>query len=607
MADRRFPISTVALLAMVGVSKAHGQSFEELPLTSAGSSAGIKIGGPLYAPLHGSRSVVLSRSVLAPLVAGLDRGVPPLFLDAATPPIVGGVPVSDHLWTYEAGDFAPGPDLGSLSTLVAPAANGDFAVGSMPGSVGSMGSCCPGVRVDKLGSMTLIPAPMGSAPVWVLDVNAIGDIAVGTAGNPGATAPMYWLEAVGSLPLGVLPGHATRITPDGSAIGGMIDEGSGMQWTRWRFDGATYVEDRPASVIVGTVSGISANGDHLVGRLADGSAAAWIEGQGLVVIGDGEALAVSDDGLVVVGTDRTRTQAWIWTNPGGRRPLSDYLADLGLPPSSLPLMAAAGMSPEGSAITGWMGETDLVETSDAPPDPIGLMPNTSALSISGTLDGGADAHDVYGIFITDPDQFYATTSPVVDARASAGFDTRLWLFRPDGQLVMGNDDGPGGAPFLSTISDPADFTALTGGILAPTAPGALTPGEYLLVISGYPEDPLDGAGVRVADLDSDFDALHGPNPASSEFFGFWELSGYTGANYTIALRGVTPTLPQRGWLFNLFGCQGDIDGSGAIDFGDILAILSAWGGDGGPADLDRSRVVDFGDILFILGRWGPCI
>ena len=53
-------------------------------------------------------------------------------------------------------------------------------------------------------------------------------------------------------------------------------------------------------------------------------------------------------------------------------------------------------------------------------------------------------------------------------------------------------------------------------------------------------------------------------------------------------------------------CPADLDGSGAVDFGDILAILTAWGNKGGPEDLDQSGAVDFGDLLVVLGSWGPC-
>lgn len=53
-------------------------------------------------------------------------------------------------------------------------------------------------------------------------------------------------------------------------------------------------------------------------------------------------------------------------------------------------------------------------------------------------------------------------------------------------------------------------------------------------------------------------------------------------------------------------CAEDLDASGAVDFGDILAILSAWGNAGGPEDLDGSGTVDFGDILRVLAAWGAC-
>ncbi len=53
-------------------------------------------------------------------------------------------------------------------------------------------------------------------------------------------------------------------------------------------------------------------------------------------------------------------------------------------------------------------------------------------------------------------------------------------------------------------------------------------------------------------------------------------------------------------------CPADLTGDGAVGFDDVLAILSAWGGTGGPEDLDGSGAVDFGDLLVVLGAWGPC-
>ncbi len=53
-------------------------------------------------------------------------------------------------------------------------------------------------------------------------------------------------------------------------------------------------------------------------------------------------------------------------------------------------------------------------------------------------------------------------------------------------------------------------------------------------------------------------------------------------------------------------CPADLDGSGDVAFPDLLAVLAAWGNEGGPEDLDGSGVVDFGDLLVLLAAWGPC-
>jgi hypothetical protein len=54
-------------------------------------------------------------------------------------------------------------------------------------------------------------------------------------------------------------------------------------------------------------------------------------------------------------------------------------------------------------------------------------------------------------------------------------------------------------------------------------------------------------------------------------------------------------------------CPGDFDGDGAIGFGDLLAVLSAWGPCAGcPEDVTHDGEVGFGDLLVILSSWGPC-
>ncbi|MHC4947696.1 MAG: hypothetical protein ACYTG1_05480 [Planctomycetota bacterium] len=55
-------------------------------------------------------------------------------------------------------------------------------------------------------------------------------------------------------------------------------------------------------------------------------------------------------------------------------------------------------------------------------------------------------------------------------------------------------------------------------------------------------------------------------------------------------------------------CFQDLDDSGAIDVGDLLAVLGLWGPCEAPCpeDLDLSGAVDVGDLLDVLAKWGSC-
>ena len=54
-------------------------------------------------------------------------------------------------------------------------------------------------------------------------------------------------------------------------------------------------------------------------------------------------------------------------------------------------------------------------------------------------------------------------------------------------------------------------------------------------------------------------------------------------------------------------CPWDLDGSGAVDITDFLALLAAWGTDpGGPPDFDGDGDVGITDFLELLEHWGKC-
>jgi DNA-binding beta-propeller fold protein YncE len=55
-------------------------------------------------------------------------------------------------------------------------------------------------------------------------------------------------------------------------------------------------------------------------------------------------------------------------------------------------------------------------------------------------------------------------------------------------------------------------------------------------------------------------------------------------------------------------CRPDLDGSGAVGTGDLIALLGRWGPCSRPCrqDLDRDGVVGTADLIVLLGRWGTC-
>ncbi|MEM8834333.1 MAG: hypothetical protein AAGD00_00800 [Planctomycetota bacterium] len=163
-------------------------------------------------------------------------------------------------------------------------------------------------------------------------------------------------------------------------------------------------------------------------------------------------------------------------------------------------------------------------------------------AINGSTDAGAgDLTDAYVIRITDGSAFFASTDNTI--AGDSDFDTRLWLFDLAGNAVLGNDDSTAGAAnfsFQSFLSDAANYTAQPGGgTVDPSATGAtIAPGDYILAISGFSQEAFDANGVRTIDMAVDFDALHGPNAASTGVLDSWEDTGFEATgSYSIALGG----------------------------------------------------------------------
>jgi len=59
-------------------------------------------------------------------------------------------------------------------------------------------------------------------------------------------------------------------------------------------------------------------------------------------------------------------------------------------------------------------------------------------------------------------------------------------------------------------------------------------------------------------------------------------------------------------LCGVAACSADMDGSGAVDGGDLSLLLGSWAFVGSPADLDGDGSVGGGDLALLLGAWGGC-
>lgn len=61
------------------------------------------------------------------------------------------------------------------------------------------------------------------------------------------------------------------------------------------------------------------------------------------------------------------------------------------------------------------------------------------------------------------------------------------------------------------------------------------------------------------------------------------------------------------FALHIVDCPADLTGDAAVDVGDLLDMLAAWGPNPGhPADLNADGTVNVADLLLLLTAWGPC-
>ena len=109
---------------------------------------------------------------------------------------------------------------------------------------------------------------------------------------------------------------------------------------------------------------------------------------------------------------------------------------------------------------------------------------------------------------------------------------------------------------------------------------------------------------------------------------FWTDTPETGKSWRVelTLQRTLAGTPAMVWVDNIHvtegpetlfletfpvACPADVDGSGQVDFDDLLAVLGAWGPYDPcppykPEDVDQDCDVGFDDLLAVLGAWGDC-
>lgn len=168
----------------------------------------------------------------------------------------------------------------------------------------------------------------------------------------------------------------------------------------------------------------------------------------------------------------------------------------------------------------------------------------------------------------------------------------------DLQARLYANDGPGGEPgTMLWESALMDDVPLSGGddLVSFTVPGIEVPDPFTWTIQISDTSPV-AAGLP----------HYGPPSVGGSPDYAW--FGAPGSWTKLDLQNPVDFMCR---IITAEACPEDVDESGAVEFGDILVILGAWGPyDPCPpyvrADIDQDCEVAFADLIRILAAWGAC-
>ncbi len=343
---------------------------------------------------------------------------------------------------------------------------------------------------------------------------------------------------------------------------------------------------------------LSPDGKYVVGFYETGGGYIWSREDGYTLIGGYYAIAVSDDGTVVLGAiddpANSGNVAALWTAENGWQSLGG-IAESGCPNLSSPYelsadgSVAVGLAWDGCQAYGfrWTAETGMV--------PLELLANgvnrASVVSGDGNLIGGF----AQGSFSRTPAIWGGNGAGQLLNPPNGDVLGEVHGISDDGMTLLGEWDGKAfrweegqGIEIFDTVistwigiaTDIADDDTIVGfdinGLarqawIRPNGGPAVNFRSYLI-------------GLGAANLPANLEVCQAISANGNIIIGHNAFS--------------------NGWIVNL--CVPDIDGDDQVAVTDLVAIIVAWGTDDASADLNDDGVVDVTDLVTVITTWGPC-
>lgn len=141
-------------------------------------------------------------------------------------------------------------------------------------------------------------------------------------------------------------------------------------------------------------------------------------------------------------------------------------------------------------------------------------------------------------------------------------------------LVESEEAAANSSVRLERIDGEVVFEAIAPGSRSPEGPGALVLDETIVLGSGEYRLLFDASTITYQ----------------------WPFAGPGYAQYTVSAAFSTGSP----------GCPADLDGSGAVDGGDLGLLLIAFAEANPGCDLTEDGVTDSADLGILLGAWGAC-